>query len=137
MALPLITKQDVIDTLLATIPKYNPRIEVSGIYPSDDAVVAYGVYVEDPHTVDKTPYQLGVQYCGSVYSVTDELTILYVGYQNDEKSDSVLNAIQNLSSDLILMNGYHEMDFTQDTVIGNKSEKHTYTFTLRRLEFLN
>lgn len=137
MALPLITKQDVVDTLLATIPKYTPRVEISGIYPSDDTNVSYGVYVDDPVTVDKSPYQLGVQYCGSVYTCTDSFAVLYVSYQDDDKSESVQNAIQNLASDLILMNGYHEMSFTRDIVIGNKSEKHTYTFTLRRLEFLN
>lgn len=137
MSLPLITRADVMAVLNATIPKTTPRTELSDVYPNDDAVVAYGVYVGDLDTVDKTPYQLGVQYCGSIYTVTDELVILYVAYQNDSKANPILNAIQNLSSNLILMNGYHEMSFSHDTELGNRSEKHTYTFTLRRLEFLN
>ena len=137
MALPLITRQQVIDKLLSTIPKTTPRIEVSGVYPSDDSIVSYGVFVSDVSTVDKTPYQLGVQHCGSIYMVTDEVQVLYVSYQDDKNVDPVTNSIQNLSSDLTLMNGYHEMDFTQDVVLGSRSEKRTYTFSLKRLEFLN
>ena len=137
MALPLINREQVIATLLATIPKTNPRIEVSGIYPSDDAIVSYGLYVSDVSTVDKTPYQLGVQHCGSIYTVTDEVQVLYVSYQDDKHVPAITNSIQNLSSNLTLMNGYHEMDFTQDVVLGNNSEKRTYTFSLKRLEFLN
>ena len=137
MAQPLVDRNEIIATLLATIPKTNPRIEVSGIYPSDDSVVSYGIFVSDVSTVDKTPYQLGVQYCGSIYTVTDEVQVLYVSYQDDKNVPQVTNSIQNLSSDLTLMNGYHEMDFTQGVVLGTRSEKRTYTFSLKRLEFLN
>lgn len=137
MALPLVDRDQIIATLLATIPKTNPRIEVSGVYPSDDAIVSYGLYVSDVSTVDKTPYQLGVQHCGSIYTVTDEVQVLYVSYQDDKNVPQVTNSIQNLSSDLTLMNGYHEMDFTQDVVLGSNAEKRTYTFSLKRLEFLN
>ena len=136
MALPLINKNSIINALRATIPTVTPRIEISDEYPSDDTIVRYGVFVDDVSTIDKTPYQLGVQYGGSIYTVTDSFAILYVGIQNDIRTDSITNAIQNLSSNLVLMNGYHEIDFTQDMVIGNRSEKRTYTFTLKRLEFL-
>lgn len=136
MALPLIDKEDVINSLANTIPVTTPRIEISDQYPSDTDMIRYGVFVDDVHTVDKTPYQLGVQYCGSIYTVTDELSVLYVGYQDDQQTANITNAIQNLSSNLTLMNGYHEMSFTQDMEITNRAEKHTYTFTLRRLEFL-
>ena len=136
MALPLINKNSIINALRATIPTVTPRIEISDEYPSDDTIVRYGVFVDDVSTIDKTPYQLGVQYGGSIYTVTDSFAILYVGIQNDIRTDSITNAIQNLSSNLVLMNGYHEIDFTQDMVIGNRSEKRTYTFTMKRLEFL-
>ena len=136
MSLPLISKSNLITALTNTIPTVTPRIEISDEFPSDDAIIRYGVFVDDVSTVDKTPYQLGVQYGGSIYTVTDTFVVLYVGIQNDINTDSICNAIQNLSSNLTLMNGYHEMDFTQDMVIGNRSEKRTYTFTLKRLEFL-
>lgn len=136
MALPLITKSSVINALTRTIPTVTPRIEISDEFPSDDAIIRYGVFVDDVSTTDKTPYQLGVQYGGSIYTVTDTFAVLYVGIQNDINSDNICNAIQNLSSNLTLMNGYHEMSFTQDMTIGNRSEKRTYTFTLKRLEFL-
>lgn len=136
MALPLINKNSIINVLKATIPTVSPRIEISDEYPSDDTIVRYGVFVDDVSVIDKTPYQLGVQYGGSIYTVTDSFQILYVGIQNDIRTDSITNAIQNLASNLVLMNGYHEMDYTQDMIIGNRSEKRTYTFTLKRLEFL-
>ena len=47
MALPLVDRDQIIATLLATIPKTNPRIEVSGVYPSDDSVTGYGIYVSE------------------------------------------------------------------------------------------
>lgn len=136
MALPLINKNDIINVLANTIPITTPRIEISDEYPSDDAIIRYGVFVDDVTSEDKSPYQLGVQYGGSIYIVTDAFQILYVGIQNDVNTNSITDAIQNLSSNLTLMNGYHEIDFVQDVVIGNRSEKRTYTFTLKRLEFL-
>ena len=136
MALPLINKNSIINALRATIPTVTPRIEISDEYPSDDTIIRYGIFVDDVSVIDKTPYQLGVQYGGSIYTVTDSFVVLYVGIQNDIRTDSIVNAIQNLSSNLVLMNGYHEMDYTLDMVIGNRSEKRTYTFTLKRLEFL-
>jgi hypothetical protein len=134
MALPLIDKNDIINVLSNTIPRLSPRIEISDEYPSDDTIIRYGVFVDDVSTVDKTPYQLGVQRCGSIYTVTDEFEILYVSIQNDINTANVTNAIQNLSSNGNLMNGYHEVDFTQSIELGNRSEKRTYTFTLRRIE---
>jgi len=136
MAQPLIDRDQVIAKLLTTIPKTNPRIEVSDEYPSDDAIVGYGLFVSDVSTVNKTPYKLGVQYGGSIYVATDELQILYISYQSDKYVPEVTNAIQNLSSDLTLMNGYHEMDYTQDVILGQRAEKRTYTFSLKRLEFI-
>lgn len=136
MALPLINNNDVIQVLENTIAKTTPRIEISNEYPSDDTIIRYGIFVSDVSTVDKTPYQLGAQYSGSIYTVTDTFEVLYVSIQNDKNTNDVTNAIQNLSSNLQLLDGYHEMDFVQDVVLGNRSEKRTYTFTLKRLEFV-
>ena len=136
MALPLISKSDIINTLSNTIPKVSPRIEISDEFPSEETIIRYGIFVDDVFTTDKTPFKLGVQYGGSVYSITDEFVILYVGIQNDVNTNSITQAIQNLSNNIVLLDGYHEVDFTQDVVIGNRSEKRTYTFTLKRIEFL-
>ncbi|MFY8212570.1 MAG: hypothetical protein ACOVLB_07905 [Candidatus Nanopelagicus sp.] len=137
MALPLVSKTDILSELFLTIPKSIPRVEISGIFPSDDGIIPYGLYVDDVTTDDKSPVSLGVQYSGSIYVCSDVFTVIFVSFQDDEKSPAIQNAIQNLSSNLVLMNGYHEMDFARTVVIGNKSEKHTYRFTLKRLEFLN
>ena len=136
MATPLINKSDIVNSLANTIPVTNPVIEISDEYPNDDAMIRYGIFVSDVSTIDKAPYQIGVQYGGSIYTVTDEFEVLYVSYQDDINVDGVTNAIQNLSGNLTLMNGYHEMDFTQDVVLGQRAEKRTYTFTMKRLEFL-
>ena len=136
MATPLINKSDIVNSLANTIPVTNPVIEISDEYPNDDAMIRYGIFVSDVSTIDKAPYQIGVQYGGSIYTVTDGFEVLYVSYQDDINVDGVTNAIQNLSGNLTLMNGYHEMDFTQDVVLGQRAEKRTYTFTMKRLEFL-
>ena len=136
MALPLITKDSIINALANTIPVVSPRIEISDEFPNDDNMIRYGVFVNSVNTIDKTPYKLGVQYGGSIYTVTDEVEVIYISYQEDNNINAVTNAIQNLSSNIQLINGYHEVDFTQDVELGNRSQKRTYTFTLKRLEFL-
>jgi hypothetical protein len=40
-----------------------------------------------------------------------------------------------MSADAAFFNGYYEVTFTQDIVIGNRSERRTYTFNLKRLNF--
>lgn len=136
MAMPLITSQDIINVLESTVPSTSPVIEVSDQFPNDLDQIRYGVFVKRVVTVDKAPYQLGVQYGGAIYIATDSFDVLFISYQDDDVSTNVQNAIQNLSSNLSLMNGYHEIDYTHDFELGNRSEKHTYTFTLKRLEFL-
>jgi hypothetical protein len=136
MAIPLITKSDIINTLSNTIPRVSPRIEISDEFPSEETIIRYGIFIDDVYTSDKTSFTLGVQTGGSIYTVTDEFQILYVGIQNDVNTNNITQAIQNLSSDQVLMNGYHEVDFSQDVVIGNRSEKRTYNFSLKRIEFL-
>lgn len=136
MALPLISKTDLVNSLANTIPVVTPRIEISDEYPNDETVIRYGVFVSDVSTIEKVPYKLGVTYGGSIYTCTDEFEVLYVSYQDDNNTSNVTNAIQNLSGNLTLMNGYHEIDFTQSVELGSRAEKRTYTFQIKRLEFL-
>lgn len=136
MSLPFVTKDEVIEYLRLLAPQ-EPIIEVSGIYPNDDDIIPYGVYVNDIDMVAREPYQLGIQRCGSIYIATDEFNVLFVSFQNDPQARQMLEAINELAEDAEFWNGYHEVDFTMDTVFGNRSEKFTYTFTLKRLNFNN
>ena len=132
---PLITKQNIIDYIKVVADNLVPIVEVSGIYPSVDDVVPYGIYVDDVSTINRDVYQLGVQSCGSVYTMTDQFQILFVSIQDDPKWMYIEERIQKLSDDSSFFNGYYEVTFTQDIVIGNRSEKRTYNFNLKRLNF--
>jgi hypothetical protein len=132
---PLIVKQQIIDYLKVVTNTLVPIIEVSPIYPSADDIVAYGIYVSDVSTKSREVYQLGTQSCGSIYTMTDDFQILFVSYQDDPKWIYVEERIQNLSAASQFFDGYFEVTFVQDVVLGNKSEKRTYTFTLKRLNF--
>jgi len=132
---PLLVKQNIIDYLKVVTDNLVPIVEVSGTYPSTDDVVPYGIYVDDVSTVSREVNQLGVQPCGSVYTMTDQFSILFVSIQDDPKWIYVEERIQNMSADSQFFDGYFEVTFTQDIVIGNRSEKRTYTFNIKRLNF--
>jgi hypothetical protein len=132
---PLITKQNIIDYLKVVTDTLVPIVEVSPIYPSADDIVAYGIYVDDVSTVSRDIYQLGITKCGSIYTMTDQFQILFVSFQDDPKWIFIEDRIQKLSADSDFFSGYTSVTFTQDVVIGNRSEKRTYTFNLQRLNF--
>jgi hypothetical protein len=133
---PLVTKDQIVAYLRLTCNELNPIVEVSDIYPSNDEVVAYGVYVGDVDYESREPYQLGIQKSGSIYIASDTIDIMYVSYQNDNQRELVEDRIYDLASDSGFFDGYHEVTFTEDTVLGNsKSRRTTFTFNLNRLNF--
>jgi len=132
---PLIVKQNVIDYIKVVTDTLVPIVEVSGNYPAVDDVVPYGIYVEDVSTISREVNQLGVTRCGSVYTMTDQFNVLFVSIQDDPKWIYIEERIQGMAADSAFFNGYYEVTFTQDVVIGNRSEKRTYTFNLKRLNF--
>jgi hypothetical protein len=134
---PLVTKQRIIDYLREVTNTLIPIVEVSGIYPSTDDIVPYGIYVDDVSTISRESYQLGIQSCGSIYTMTDQFNILFVSIQDDPKWFFVEQRIQDMSADSQFFNGYFEITFTQNVVIGNRSEKRTYIFNLKRLNFMD
>jgi hypothetical protein len=132
---PLIVKQNVIDYLKVVTDTLVPIVEVSGIYPAADDIVPYGVYVDDVSTISREVNQLGVTRCGSIYTMTDQFNILFVSVQDDPKWIFIEKRIQDMSADAAFFDGYFEVTFTQNVVIGNRSEKRTYVFNLKRLNF--
>jgi hypothetical protein len=132
---PTITKQNIIDYIKVVADTLVPIVEVSGIYPSTDDIVPYGIYVDDVSTISREVYQLGVQKCGSIYTMTDQFNILFVSIQDDPKWVFIEERIQDMSADSAFFSGYFEVTFTQNIVIGNRSEKRTYIFNLKRLNF--
>lgn len=136
MGMPLITKDEIVAYLRERAPQ-NPIVEVSNIYPTDDAQPAYGVYVNVVRTGNREAYQLGIQYCGSIYTETDEFEVLYITFQNDPQSPRMREVIEDMAPNVRLFDGYHEVTFTRSVTIGSRSEIHTYTFNCKRLEFNN
>jgi hypothetical protein len=132
---PLLFKETLIDYLRLTCNQLRPIVEVSGIYPSTDDIVPFGVYVRDCHPISREINQGGVTNCGKIYTVTDEFEILYVSFQDDPQSPVVLGTINDLAANSKIFNGYIDVTFTKTEVIGNRSEKHTYTFNMTRLDF--
>jgi len=133
--IPLISKTAIIAYIRQVTNTLTPIVEVSDVYPSADDIVAYGVYVDDVSTISREVNQLGTTPCGSVYTMTDQFQVLVVSYQNDPQWIFVEERIQDMGSDSDFFQGYYEVTWTQDVVIGNRSEKRTYTFNLKRLNF--
>jgi hypothetical protein len=132
---PFVTKEALIAYMKEVCDLLTPIVEVNGIFPSSDDVVPFGVYVRDCHPISRETYQLGTQSCGSIYTVTDQFEILYVSFQDDPQSLVVLGHINDLAANSKFFDGYYEVNFSKTEALGNRSEKHTYTFNLKRLDF--
>jgi hypothetical protein len=137
---PTVTDQQIADVLMRDIPKaWNIPVYLD--FPSNSDKVRYGIYVSDVHTVSRNPYQLGIQYCASIYNAVDEFGVTYISYQDDPYNVPVNAIIANLVTAIKddgqqLFDGYFERDFDQDRSYGpTQAEKHTWTFRLLRLEF--
>jgi hypothetical protein len=135
--LPLVDKAKIVTYLREVAKIQTPIIEVSGTYPSEDSTIAYGIYCDDVTENSRSVNQLGVQSCASMYNAVDEFNILYISYQNDPQAPVILNATNNLAANVNFFDGYTSVEYNRDVTIGNRSEIHTYTFNLTRLEFNN
>lgn len=135
MSMPLVSKAQIVAHLRLVGDELEPIVEVSDIYPSVDDIVKYGVYVEDVHYVTRDIDQNAVSFCGKIYNATDSFNVLFVSFQNDPNAPAIEEAIQGMVVDLPMFDGYHEITFSQVNEIGNRSEKKTYTFNLKRLDF--
>lgn len=137
MAMPLVSKDEIVEYLRLGVRDLIPVMQVIDVYPSADDIVSYGLYVQDVVTVSREIYQLAVQKCGAIYTSTDQFNILYVSFQNDPQADQVETLIQALAQDAVFFDGYNAVTFSRTEDLGNRSEKHTYTFDLQRTEFNN
>ena len=137
MSRPLVDKAQVVAYLRAVAKLQTPIIEVSATYPSEDDNIAYGLYVDDVTNNARTVNQLAIQYCGSMYNADDQFNILYISFQNDPQSIVIQDAIEDLAGNVNFFDGYTSVEMSRDVTIGNRSEIHTYTFDLSRLEFNN
>jgi len=137
---PTVDSQQIIDVLKRDIPK-QWNIPIYDDFPSNSEVVRYGIYVSDVHTVSRNPHQLAVQYCGAIYHAFDEFNVTYISYQDDPYNLQVNAIIGNLvtavkDDGVQLMDGYFERNFDQVRTYGpTQAEKHTWTFSLVRMEF--
>ena len=135
MSSPLVTKQEIYEYLNAVCSKLSPPVDVITTYPSVGDNVAYGVYINGVNAVNRTPYKLGLQPCGSIYTVTDEFYIIFVSFQNDPNGGAVTEAIQTLIEDSDFWNGYHEVDFTNSITFGARNKIRTYVISAKRVNF--
>jgi len=137
MSRPLVDKAQVVEYLRAVARQQTPIIEVSATYPSEDDNIAYGLYVDDVTNNARSINQLAIQNCGSMYDADDQFNILYISFQNDPQSIVIQDAIEDLAGNVNFFDGYTSVQMSRDVTIGNRSEIHTYTFDLSRLEFNN
>ena len=137
MSRPLVDKAQVVEYLRAVARQQTPIIEVSATYPSEDDNIAYGLYVDDVTNNERSINQLAIQNCGSMYDAEDQFNILYISFQNDPQSIVIQDAIEDLAGNVNFFDGYTSVEMSREVTIGNRSEIHTYTFDLTRLEFNN
>lgn len=137
MSRPLVDKAKIVTYLRAVARQQTPIVEVSATYPSEDDNIAYGLYVDDVTNNSRTVNQLAIQKCGAMYDAVDQFNILYISFQNDPQALVIQDAIEDLAGNVNFFDGYTSVEFDREVTIGNRSEIHTYTFDLTRLDFNN
>lgn len=137
MSRPLVDKAQIVTYLRAVARQQTPIVEVSATYPSEDDNIAYGLYVDDVTNNSRTVNQLAIQKCGAMYDAVDQFNILYISFQNDPQALVIQDAIEDLAGNVNFFDGYTSVEFDREVTIGNRSEIHTYTFDLTRLDFNN
>ena len=135
MSNPYLTKQEIYDYLYAVCSRLSPPVDVITTYPSLGDNVGYGVYINSINAVNRTPYKLGLQPCGSIYTVTDEFYLVFVSFQNDPNAGAVVEAINTMIEDSELWSGYHEVDFTNSISFGARNKIRTYVISAKRVNF--
>jgi hypothetical protein len=130
MARPLITSATVATYLKS---KFS-GVEVFTEFPTDMKSVRHGVYVDDPAISERTPYRLGIQDESHIYTCIDAMRILVVTFQGDNRLDDVIDAVTGIVMDNVLLDGYHERDYTMESEYLNRAEYRTYDFEFRRIE---
>jgi len=131
MAQPLVTSEQVAEYFR----KLKTGFEVFTEYAVNKEVNRHGIYINDPSASNRVPYKLALTYGGNIYEVTDQMFIVLVTFQDDVSKDRAVEAITNMVSDNVLLDGYHERDYTMDQSYLNRAEYRTFSFNLTRLEF--
>jgi len=131
MAQPLVTSEQVAEYFR----KLKTGFEVFTEYAVNKEVNRHGIYINDPSASNRVPYKLALTYGGNIYEVTDQMFIVLVTFQDDVSKDRAVEAITNIVSDNVLLDGYHERDYTMDQSYLNRAEYRTFSFNLTRLEF--
>jgi hypothetical protein len=130
MALPTVTKEALVTWLKGRVS----GVEVFSEFPSEMKNVRHGVYVSDVVTTNRSPYQLAIQNGSHIYIASDSVSIIFVTFQGDKKSDTVMSAITSIPLDNVLLDGYHQRDFSMSEENLNRAEYRTYDFELNRIE---
>lgn len=136
--LPLVTDTAIVDALRKLINGQYvscSKVEIMTEFPSDMTKARGGIYVGDVAIVDRSPYQLAVNYGGNIYIISESFTIMYITFQGDALKSEVSSAIQDLVYDNVLFDGYHERDYTVSDSFENRAEYKTFEFLIKRIDF--
>lgn len=136
--LPLVTNLQIVAALKTLINGQYvscSKVEIMTEFPSDITKARSGLYVSDVAVVDRSPYQLAVNYGGNIYIISESFTITYATFQGDALKDQVSGAVQDLVYDNVLFDGYHERDYTVTETFENRAEYKTFEFLIKRIDF--
>lgn len=136
--LPLVTNLQIVAALKTLINGQYvscSKVEIMTEFPSDITKARSGLYVSDVAVVDRSPYQLAVNYGGNIYIISESFTITYATFQGDALKDQISGAVQDLVYNNVLFDGYHERDYTVTETFENRAEYKTFEFLIKRIDF--
>lgn len=136
--LPLVTNLQIVAALKTLINGQYvscSKVEIMTEFPSDITKARSGLYISDVAVVDRSPYQLAVNYGGNIYIISESFTITYATFQGDALKDQISGAVQDLVYNNVLFDGYHERDYTVTETFENRAEYKTFEFLIKRIDF--
>lgn len=131
MALPLVTQAQI----CALLKSKKLGVEVFSEFPQDMEKARHGIYVDEPATSERSPYALAINIGNNIYTCVDSVRIIFVTFQGDKNTSIGTEAITSLVTDDVLMDGYHERNYTMSQEYVNRAEYRVYDFQLKRIEF--
>jgi len=133
--MPLVSPDDVAQTLKNNFASAGLDLEVFVEFPADELTTSEGIYVARLYQEDRRAVSITLGTSGSVYDVVDRLEMYLIQPQLNFRLDAYLDSISNFIDDQIFV-GYFKREYTVEQLYRKNNESYRIIFSLTRLQIL-
>lgn len=129
--MPLVTTEQVTNSLNNLLSKKGVNTEVFTEFPSDEETVSEGIYVARLYQSDREALVVSMSNRGCTYKITDTIEMYLIHAQQDPYVDDFLSVFASLIDDSIFKL-YSPREYKVDQVFQSNSERYRIIFSLTR-----